>query len=93
MSFFMSRIAEDGFISSPPLSKVTPLPTKVTFGWSASPHCRSMSRGASAAARPTAWMAPHLISSSASPSVISQVAPKVSARACTSAARCEGAIS
>ncbi len=38
------------------MSKQTPLPTSVTRGWPASPHAMSISRGAPAAARPTAWI-------------------------------------
>jgi hypothetical protein len=32
ISFFISRMALDGFKSSPPLSKQTPLPSSVTLG-------------------------------------------------------------
>ena len=32
MSFFISSMPEDGLMSRPPVSKVTPLPTSVTFG-------------------------------------------------------------
>ena len=41
-------------MSSPPVSKQTPLPTSVTFGASSRPQTRSSSRGGSAAAAPTA---------------------------------------
>ena len=43
-------------MSSPPVSKHTPLPTSVTFGAAGSPQVRSIRRGARAAARPTAWI-------------------------------------
>ncbi len=33
MSFFIRSIALDGLRSSPPVSKQTPLPTSVIFGW------------------------------------------------------------
>ncbi len=56
MSFFISRIPEALFRSSPPLSKHTPFPTRVTLGAPGSPHTMSTSRGARALARPTAWM-------------------------------------
>ena len=54
MSFFISPIEAGGLMSSPPVSKQTPLPTSVTFGASARPQARSSSRGGSAAAAPTA---------------------------------------
>ena len=55
ISFFMSSMALDGLRSRPPVSKQTPLPTSVTFGASSLPQRMSMRRGATAAARPTAW--------------------------------------
>jgi hypothetical protein len=55
MSFFISAIALEGLMSSPPVSKATPLPTTAISGASASPQRRSMSRGGVAEARPTAW--------------------------------------
>ena len=54
MSFFISPIEAGGLMSSPPVSKQTPLPTSVTFGASSRPQTRSRSRGGSAAAAPTA---------------------------------------
>ena len=54
MSFFISSIAADGFRSSPPLSKHTPLPTSVTRGAPARRQRQSISRGARALAAPTA---------------------------------------
>ena len=57
MSFFISFIAPDGLMSSPPESKQTPLPTRVTLGAASSPQTRSTRRGARVLARPTAWMA------------------------------------
>ena len=37
MSFFISPIEAGGLMSSPPVSKQTPLPTSVTFGASVAP--------------------------------------------------------
>ena len=54
-------------MSRPPVSKVTPLPTSVTFGASSRPQKKSTIRGASAAARPTAWMRGKLAARSSSP--------------------------
>jgi hypothetical protein len=54
MSFFIISMPLDGLMSSPPESKHTPLPTSVTFGSAGLPQVRSISRGASADARPTA---------------------------------------
>ena len=56
MSFFISRMPEEGLMSSPPESKQTPLPTMAIRGWRWSPYSSSISRGAraGAAARPTA---------------------------------------
>ena len=56
MSFFIMRMPDAGFRSSPPESKHTPLPTKVTLGASSAPHMMSTSRGARSLARPTAWI-------------------------------------
>ena len=54
MSFFMISMPLDGFRSTPPVSKQTPLPTSVTFGCDASPQVKSISRGARLEALPTA---------------------------------------
>ena len=54
MSFFMISMPLDGFRSSPPVSKQTPLPTSVTLGWAGSPQVRSIRRGARGDAMPTA---------------------------------------
>ncbi len=54
MSFFISSMPEAGLMSRPPLSKVTPLPTSVTFGALSRPQTKSTILGGSAAARPTA---------------------------------------
>ena len=56
MSFFISRMPLAGLMSSPPLSKQTPLPTIATRGCFGLPHSSSISRGARSceAARPTA---------------------------------------
>ena len=43
-------------MSRPPVSNATPLPTRVTFGALSCPQVKSMSRGAVAEARPTAWI-------------------------------------
>ena len=56
MSFFIIRMPEAGFRSRPPVSKHTPLPTKVTFGALTSPQVMSTSRGTRSLARPTAWI-------------------------------------
>ena len=63
MSFFISSMPAAGLMSRPPESKQTPLPTSVTFGWAASPQLKSTRRGASSAARPTAWISGSLASS------------------------------
>jgi len=44
------------FRSRPPVSKHTPLPTRVTFGCVSLPQMKSSSRGARTLARPTAWI-------------------------------------
>ncbi len=67
MSFFMSSMPADGLMSSPPVSNVTPFPTSVTLGSPARPQLRSISRGASVAARPTAWIIGKFCLSSSSP--------------------------
>src|SRR5215831_14364340 len=46
MSFFIISIELDGLRSSPPVSKQTPLPTRVTLGWLGLPQVMSISRGA-----------------------------------------------
>ena len=72
-------------MSSPPVSKQTPLPTSVTFGASARPQARSSSRGGSAAAAPTASIIGRFAARSAA-------APRVTAhrRAVPRAERDEG---
>ena len=72
----------DGLMSRPPVSKPTPLPTIVTWGWPASPQVRSTSRGARRLARPTAWITGKFRSSSASPTTAVIVA------ACRAAISC-----
>ena len=57
MSFFIISMPLDGLMSSPPVSKHTPLPTSVTLGAAGSPQRRSIRRGARSLARPTAWTA------------------------------------
>ncbi len=61
MSFFMLSMPLSGLMSSPPVSKQTPLPTSVTLGWPGSPQVRSIRRGGRAAARPTAWISGKLL--------------------------------
>ena len=56
MSFFISFMPAADLRSSPPESKHTPLPTRVTRG-PVPPQRRSISRGARVLARPTAWIA------------------------------------
>ncbi len=58
ISFFMIFMPEEGLRSRPPLSKQTPLPTRVSLGSVGLPQRRSIRRGArwGAAARPTAWI-------------------------------------
>jgi hypothetical protein len=59
MSFFISPIDAPGLRFSPPVSKHTPLPTRVRSGPSL-PHVMSIRRGASSLARPTVWMSGRL---------------------------------
>ena len=56
MSFFMLSMPLDGLMSSPPVSKQTPLPTSVTFGSLSLPQVISIRRGARVEPLPTAWM-------------------------------------
>ena len=86
MSFFMISMALSGLMSSPPVSKHTPLPTSVTFGCLASPQRRSISRGARDEARPTAWMSGKFSFSRSSPVTQLALAPCrfASARAASS---------
>ena len=69
MSFFISSMAVSGLMSSPPLSKHTPLPTSVTLGAAGSPQVMSIRRGGRAAARPTAWIRGKFRASRSSPTV------------------------
>ena len=78
MSFFIISIAFDGFRSSPPESKLMPLPIRVTAG-PAAPQRMSISRGPTSAARPTVLMAGNS-DASVSPLVTSMSAPNRSAR-------------
>ena len=76
MSFFISPIEAGGLMSSPPVSKQTPLPTSVTFGASARPQVRSSSRGGSDAAAPTASIIGRFAArSAAAPRVTRATAP------------------
>ncbi len=54
ISFFISSMPAEGFRSSPPLSKQTPFPTRVTRGAPGSPQRMSISRGARGLPAPTA---------------------------------------
>jgi hypothetical protein len=54
MSFFIRSMLLLGLMSSPPVSKQTPLPTSVTFGAPLRPQRMSINRGATVDARPTA---------------------------------------
>ena len=56
MSFFISSMPEAGLMSRPPVSKQTPLPTRVTLGSRARPQVKSISRGARGLALPTWWI-------------------------------------
>jgi hypothetical protein len=56
MSFFMFSMPASDLMSSPPVSKHTPLPTSVIFGAAGSPQPMSISRGARGEAWPTAWI-------------------------------------
>ena len=76
MSFFMISMPLDGFRSSPPVSKHTPLPTSVTLGCAASPQVKSISRGARVEAMPTAWISGKFCFSSSSPTMQLKLAPK-----------------
>ena len=69
MSFFISSMPADGLMSRPPVSKVTPLPTRVILGSPARPQVRSSRRGAWALARPTAWIIGKFCFSSSSPTI------------------------
>ena len=57
MSFFISCMLLAVLRSRPPVSKHTPLPTRVSLGASGSPQTRSITRGGRALAWPTAWIA------------------------------------
>ena len=93
MSFFIWRMPSAPLMLRPPLSKHTPLPTSVSFGAFGSPQLISISRGAWAAARPTAWIAGKPAFSSASPTVCLKRAPWALATACTAAASSAGPMS
>ena len=71
MSFFMLSMPVSGLMSRPPVSKQTPLPTRVTRGCVLSPHTMSISRGAAAgaAARPTAWIKGKFCANKSSPMI------------------------
>ena len=89
MSFFMSSMAASGLRLRPPVSKQTPLPTRVTLGARSSPQTMSKRRGSSAAARPTAWIIGKPDARS-SPVVTSTAAPYRSASVRAAASRASG---
>ena len=79
-------------MSSPPVSKQTPLPTSVSVG-PPCPQRRSISRGARGEARPTAWIIGKLAATRSSPTVTSTVAPKSLATARAAASSSSGPMS
>ncbi len=93
MSFFMVSMPEAGLRSSPPLSKHTPLPTRVILGASALPQTRSIRQGLRAEARPTACTMGQFCRSSSSPSTTETLAPKRLPSAFAAAARSCGPMS
>ena len=94
MSFFMIPMEAGGLMSSPPVSKQTPLPTSVTFGASARPQTRSSSRGGSEAAAPTASIIGRLAARSAAlPRVTRTSAPCRPASATKAASSASGPMS
>ena len=94
MSFFIRPIDDAGLMSSPPVSKQTPLPTSVTFGASSRPQTRSRSRGASAAAAPTASIIGRFAArSAAAPRVTVTAAPWAAPSATKAASSASGPMS
>jgi len=93
MSFFMRRIPSAVLMSRPPESKHTPLPTSASFGCFGLPQWISSSRGARAAARPTAWMAGKFCASRSSPTHSSNSPPKSSACSRAISESCSGPMS
>ena len=88
MSFFMLSMPVSFLMSSPPVSKQTPLPTSVILGASSLPQVMSIRRGARGEPAPTAATSGKFFAS-ASPAVTSIFAPccLASARAaCSSSA-------
>ena len=85
MSFFMLSMPASFLMSSPPVSKHTPLPTSVIFGSVTLPQVMSISRGARGEPAPTAATSGKFFSS-ASPLVTLTLAPccLASARAASS---------
>ena len=75
MSFFMSSMPLEGLMSSPPVSKQTPLPTSVTLGCAGSPQTKSIRRGAREEARPTAWIIGKFCARRSSPMINDNSAP------------------
>ena len=95
MSFFMLSMPLSGLMSSPPVSKHTPLPTSVTRGWLASPHVMSSSRGAAAAsaARPTAWISGKFLRNRSPPTMALNAAPWRAASLRAASSSCAGPMS
>ena len=92
MSFFIRPIDAAGLMSSPPVSKHTPLPTSVSAG-PVTPQVISISRGGRVEARPTAWIIGKFDSRSASPVVTVTSPPKSAAKARTAASSSAGPMS
>ena len=93
MSFFMLSMAASGLMSRPPVSKQTPLPTSVTRGCLSSPQLMSISRGAPAAARPTAWISGKFCASRSSPTTALMVAAWRAASLRAACSSCAGPMS
>ena len=92
ISFFIRAMLAAGFKSNPPVSKQTPLPTKVIFG-PALPHLRSIKRGSCSAARPTAWIIGKFWASNSSPTMTLNSAICCAANSRTASASSAGPIS
>ena len=92
MSFFIRFMPDEGLMFSPPVSKQTPLPTRVSLG-PALPQRISMMRGARGEARPTAWTMGKFCVSRSSPLITVVVAPKRWARAEKAASSSAGPMS
>jgi hypothetical protein len=89
MSFFISAMLLDDLMSSPPVSKHTPLPTTVTLGASAGPQLKSMSGLLRGLAAPTVWISGKPLASS-SPLITRNSAPWRPARSLAAASSSAG---